>query len=102
LRMDYRLPPEARQSDDNADFRHRVNVDQRKRPAAKQPRRERMSVGKKPTGAKRDSSPTKPAVIDTPQGPILVYRLPRGKVGIMHAPAHRVLKPKESLTFKRT
>lgn len=57
-------------------------------------------MAKKP-GKQRHSSPTKPAVIETPQGPILVYRLPRGKVGISHGPAHRVLKAGESLTFKR-
>lgn len=59
--------------------------------------------GRKPrrTGKERHASATSPAVIDTPQGPILVYRLSRGKVGIMHPPAVRVLKHGESLTFIR-
>ena len=46
----------------------------------------------KRTGEERKSSPTDPAVVETSDGPVLVYRLPRGKVGILHPPGTRVVK----------
>ena len=49
-------------------------------------------MAKKQPGKRCDASPTQPVVIETPQGPILVYRFARGKVGIMHPPEHRVVK----------
>jgi hypothetical protein len=43
-------------------------------------------------GQRCDASETVPVVIETPNGPILVYRFSRGKVGIMHPPECRVVK----------
>jgi hypothetical protein len=47
---------------------------------------------KREHGEVRRSSPTDPAIIETPQGPILVYRLARGRVSFVYPKGVKVRK----------
>lgn len=51
----------------------------------------------KGSGEQRPASATKPAVVMTSDGPVLVYRLPCGKVGIRHPPGVKVLRKGEPI-----
>lgn len=52
-----------------------------------------MKPGKRPRrGEIRRATETEPAIIETDAGPVLVYRLTNGRVGIMHPPGTKVVR----------
>ncbi len=40
----------------------------------------------------RKSNPTTPVVVETPTGPMLIYRLSRNRIGVMNPPGTRVVR----------
>lgn len=47
---------------------------------------------KREHGEVRRAGPTDPAILETPQGPILVYRLARGRVSFVYPKGVKVRK----------